>query len=290
MVPSRRPRALELTGATLDTLVQAAVIGIVQGLTEFLPISSSAHLIVLPRLLGWNDPFLNSAEFDVMLHLGTLAALLLYFWRDLSRLFVAWLGSLRERQIAADPDRRLAWLLAISVVPAAVLGALLEDFFDTAFRERLALVAVLLVAGASILWLAERQGRRERELGSLRLADALVIGAAQALALFPGISRSGITIAAGLFLGLERAAAARFAFLMGTPIIAGAGLWKLRLLVGGGFGQFDPAVLTAGVVAAALSGLAAIWFLLAYLRRRDTRPFIVYRVAFAVVIFVFLLR
>jgi undecaprenyl-diphosphatase len=261
----------------------------VQGLTEFLPISSSAHLIVLPRLLGWNDPFLNSAEFDVMLHLGTLAALLLYFWRDLWRLFIAWLASLRERRVGADPDRRLAWLLAVTVVPAALLGSLLEDFFDTAFRERLALVAALLVVGASILWLAERQGRRERELGSLRLTDALVIGAAQALALFPGISRSGITIAAGLFLGLERAAAARFAFLMGTPIIAGAGLWKLRLLAGGGFGAFDPAVLGAGVLAAALSGLAAIWFLLAYLRRRDTGPFIVYRVAFAAVIFVFLI-
>jgi undecaprenyl-diphosphatase len=273
----------------LSTLLQAVVIGIVQGLTEFLPISSSAHLIVLPRMLGWNDPFLNSAEFDVMLHLGTLAALLVYFWRDLWRLLRAWVASIAERRIGGDSDRRLAWLLLVSVVPAAFLGAFLEDFFDTTFRERLALVAVLLLIGASLLWLAERHGRRDRDLPSLRLMDAIAIGGAQALALFPGISRSGITIAAGLFLGLEREAAARFAFLMGTPVIAGAGMWKLRALAGGGLGAFDPAVLVAGMVAAALSGLAAIWMLLAYLRRRNTSPFIYYRVAFAAVIFVWLL-
>jgi undecaprenyl-diphosphatase len=273
----------------LPILLQAIVIGIVQGLTEFLPVSSSAHLIVLPRLLGWNDPFLNSAEFDVMLHLGTLVALLAYFWRDLWRLLTAWLRSVAERRLGPDPDSRLAWLLAVSVVPAALLGALFEDFFDTAFRERIALVAVLLLVGAALLWLAERHGRRERGLEGLRLRDSLAIGAAQALALFPGISRSGITIAAGLFLGLEREAAARFAFLMGVPVIAGAGLWKIRQLIEGGTGTFDPLVLGAGMVAATVSGLIAIWFLLAYLRRHDTSPFIYYRVAFAGLIFAFLL-
>jgi undecaprenyl-diphosphatase len=261
----------------------------VQGLTEFLPVSSSAHLIVVPRLLGWNDPFLNSAAFDVMLHLGTLVALLVYFWRDLWRLLVAWLRSIGERRLGDDPDRRLAWLLLITVVPAALLGVFLESFFDTAFRERIALVALFLVIGASLLWLAERQGRRERGLDALRPTDAIVIGAAQALALFPGISRSGITIAAGLFLGLEREAAARFAFLMGVPVIAGAGLWKTRELLGAGTGGFDSTVLAAGMIAAAVSGLLAISFLLAYLRTRDTSPFIVYRVAFAAVIVVYVL-
>jgi undecaprenyl-diphosphatase len=273
----------------LSTLFQAIVIGVVQGLTEFLPVSSSAHLIVVPRLLGWNDPFLNSAAFDVMLHLGTLVALLVYFGRDLLRLLVAWLRSIAERTLGDDPDRRLAWLLAVSVVPAALLGAAFEGFFDTAFRQRLGPVALLLLAGAALLWLAERHGRRDRDLEGLRLSDAIAIGVAQALALFPGMSRSGITIAAGLFLGLQREAAARFAFLMGVPVIAGAGLWKARQLVGGGAGEFDSTVLAAGMVAAALSGLVAIWFLLAYLRRRDTTPFIAYRVAFAVVIFAFLL-
>ena len=273
----------------METIFQAAVIGIVQGLTEFLPISSSAHLIAVPRLLGWNDPFLNSAEFDVMLHLGTLAALLFYFWRDLVRLVAAGLASVLDRRVGEDRERRLAWLLVISVVPAALLGAGLERFFDTFFRERLALVAVLLVVGAALLWLAERQGRRDRDLSQLSVRDAVAIGAAQAMALFPGISRSGITIAAGLFLGLEREAAARFSFLMATPVIAGAGLWKLRVIVGGGAGNFDPAVLVSGTAAAAASGFVAIWFLLAYLRRRDTGPFIAYRVVFAAVIFASLL-
>lgn len=269
----------------MDTLLQAIVIGVVQGITEFLPISSSAHLIVIPRLFGWNDPFLNSAEFDVTLHLGTLAALLIYFWRDLVRLARAFLRSLVERRIGADPDRRLAWLLAITVVPASLLGVALEDFFDRFFREELVVVGVLVLVGAVLLLLAERWGRRTRTLDSLRPAEALAVGVAQALALFPGISRSGITIAAGLFLGLEREAAARFSFLMGTPIIAGAGLWKLRSLLAGGAGSFDASVMLAGVVAAAVAGLLAIGFLLAYLRRRSTGLFIGYRVIFAAVVF-----
>ncbi len=268
----------------METLVQAAVIGVVQGLTEFLPISSSAHLIVLPRLLGWNDPFLNSAEFDVMLHLGTLAALLVYFWRDLTRLLVAGLASIRDRRIGDDPERRLAWLLLVSVIPAALLGVALEEFFDTFFRQALVTVAVLVAAGAVLLFLGERFARQERGLDRLRSSDAVAIGIAQALALFPGISRSGVTIAAGLFLGLERAAAARFAFLMGTPIIAGAGLWKLRALAAGEAVPFDPAVLAAGMIAATVSGLLAIGLLLRYLRRHTTAVFIGYRVVFAVLV------
>jgi undecaprenyl-diphosphatase len=274
----------------VETLLQAIVIGIVQGLTEFLPVSSSAHLIVLPRALGWDDPFLNSAEFDVMLHLGTLGALLVYFRNDLLELFVAWIDSIRERRLAGDPMRRLAWLLIVTIVPAAVVGAVLEDLIDTVFRERVALVAVLLVVGAALLWLAERWGARDRDLDRMRVRDAVAIGAAQALALFPGISRSGITIAAGLFVGLERAAAARFAFLMGVPIIAGAGLWKARLFLTGDVGPFEPSVLAAGMVASGLSGLVAVAALLRYLRNRSTALFIWYRVAFAVAIVVLLLR
>jgi undecaprenyl-diphosphatase len=224
-----------------------------------------------------------------MLHLGTLAALVAYFRIDLWRLLSAWLRSLIERTLASNAERRLAWFLLVSVVPAALLGALLEEFFDTAFRERIALVGIFLLVGAALLWLAERHGRPQRDLDSLRLRDAVAIGAAQSLALFPGISRSGITIAAGLFLGLEREAAARFGFLMAVPVIAGAGIWKLRALASGTSGSFDPLVLAAGMLAAALSGLAAIWFLLAYLRRRDTTPFVLYRVAFAAAIFAFLL-
>ncbi|MGI8534645.1 MAG: undecaprenyl-diphosphate phosphatase, partial [Candidatus Limnocylindrales bacterium] len=207
----------------MELILQSMAIGVIQGLTEFLPISSSAHLILVPRLLAWRDPFLNSPEFDVMLHMGTLLALLLYFGRDLVVLARAWFASIRERRLKGDAQRRLAWLLIVTVVPAAIIGALFEDFFDETFRDVLLAIPVFLVVGAALLAVAERIGRRERGLDRLRLPDALVIGVAQALALFPGISRSGVTIAAGLFLGLERAAAARFAFLMGVPITAGAG-------------------------------------------------------------------
>jgi undecaprenyl-diphosphatase len=273
----------------MELLIQAAIIGVVQGLTEFLPISSSAHLIVVPRVLGWNDPFLNSASFDVMLHLGTLVALLVYFWRDLWRLVGAFVASIRDRRIGPDPDRRLAWLLAITVVPAALLGVLLESFFDTYFRERLILVAVFLAVGAVLLWVAERIGRQDRELDELRPAEAAGIGVAQALALFPGISRSGITIAAGLALGLRREAAARFAFLMGTPIIAGAGLWKLRGLLGEGALGGNAGPLAVGMVTSALAGLLAISVLLAYLRRHSTDVFIGYRLVVAVLVAAFAL-
>jgi undecaprenyl-diphosphatase len=273
----------------MQTILQAAFMGIVQGLTEFLPVSSSAHLILVPRLLGWTDAFLNSAAFDVMLHVGTLLALLAYFRVDLVRLLRAGIASLAARTLGDDPERRLAWLLVVSVIPAALLGATLESFFDTYFRERPAVVAVLLLAGAAILWLAERQGRRERGLMAMRLRDAIVIGAAQALALFPGTSRSGITIAAGLFLGLERAAAARFAFLMGVPVIAGAGLWKARELLGAQAVAYEPAVLLSGMLAAAVSGTLAITVLLRFLREHSTGVFVAYRVAFAALVFVALL-
>jgi undecaprenyl-diphosphatase len=267
----------------MDTLVQAIVIGIVQGLTEFLPVSSSAHLILVPRVLGWDDPFLLSPTFDVVLHLGTLVALLVYFWRDLWRYLVAFVRLVIERRVGEDPDRRVALLLAISVIPGALIGVLLEGFVDTFFREQLLVVCVLLVVGAVILFVAERAARHTRELAQMGPRDALTIGLAQAVALFPGISRSGITISAGLFLGLKREAAARFSFLMATPIIAGAGLWKLRELVTGAAGAFDGTVLAAGLIAAALSGLVAIWFLLAYLRRASTDIFGVYRIGAAVV-------
>ena len=274
----------------MPLVLQAAFIGLIQGLTEFIPVSSSAHLIVVPRLLGWNDPFINSNAFDVMLHMGTLVALLIYFWSDLVRLLGAWLASIRERSIGQDPDRRLAWLIFISMLPGAVLGALGESFFDTFFREHsLLFIATLLAIGATILWLAEWLGSRRRGMQDLRTVDAVGIGAAQALALFPGISRSGITISAGLFAGLNREAAARFSFLMATPIIAGAGIWKARELLGGGLPGADLVPLAAGFATALVAGLLAIAFLLAFLRRRSTALFIGYRYARAAGLVVFVL-
>jgi undecaprenyl-diphosphatase len=275
----------------MDIVLQAIVIGIVQGLTEFLPVSSSAHLVVIPPLLGWNDSFLNSAEFDVMLHAGTLIALLIYFWRDVIDLLSAWVASMRERSLGEDHNRRLAWLLIVSVVPAAALGALFEDFFDTYFRadDHLIYISGLLVIGAILLFVAERFARHVREMWQLRWLDALLVGVAQALALFPGISRSGVTIAAGLFLGLTREAAARFAFLMGIPVIAGAFLWKLRELDLGALTSSQTLALGAGFVAAAISGVFAIGFLLRYLRGHNTDIFVAYRIGFAVLVAVLLI-
>src|SRR5947207_2943966 len=272
----------------MDDLIRAAILGIVQGLTEFLPISSSAHLILVPKYLGWTDPFLDSAAFDVMLHMGTLVALLAYFWRDLIRLLGAWLASIRDRSLAGDPNRRLSWLLLISVVPAAILGAGLESFFDRTFRDAIAWIGVFILVGAGLLWLAERWGTRRRGLDDMTSRDAVTIGLGQAIALFPGISRSGITIATGLFLGLEREAAARFSFLMAIPVIAGAGLVKTRELLGSGLGGHEGA-LAVGMALSAASGLAAIAFLLAYLRRNSTAVFITYRVVLAALVVVLLL-
>ena len=270
----------------MDQLIQAVVLGLVQGLTEFLPVSSSGHLIIVPELLGWHDPFIESLAFSVMLHIGTLGALLLYFRDDLLRLIPAGLATLRDRSFQGDPDRRLAWLLVASTIPAVIVGVAFNDIIETAFREP-RLVAVTLVLGAIVLWLADRLGSRSRQIEGLTFPIALGIGAAQALALVPGISRSGISISAGLFAGLNREAAARFAFLMATPITAGAGLWELRKIVAGEAGVDLPlAPLAAGMVAALVSGIAAIAVLMRFLRSHGVGVFVAYRIALAALVIV----
>ncbi|MEO7665321.1 MAG: undecaprenyl-diphosphatase UppP [Candidatus Limnocylindrales bacterium] len=270
----------------MDTFIQAIVMGLVQGLTEFLPVSSSGHLIAVPALLGWKDPFIQSLAFSVMLHMATLLALLLYFRADWLRLIPAWFASIRDRSIAGDPDRRLAWLLLLSTIPAVIAGVLLNDLIEGTFRE-VRLVAITLVIGAAILWLADRVGRRTERIDGLSVPAAIGIGVAQALALVPGISRSGISISAGLFAGLDRESAARYSFLMATPITAGAGIWEVRKLVTGEAGVDVPmGPLLAGMVAALVAGLFAISILLRYLRSHPTTIFVVYRVLFAAVILV----
>jgi undecaprenyl-diphosphatase len=273
----------------MDTVLQAIVIGIVQGLTEFLPISSSGHLIVVPYLLGWDDALINSLAFSVILHLGTLIALLAYFWRDWVRLVPAGLAALRDRSFRGDPDRRLAWLIAVTMPPAILVGILLNDAIESTFRQPV-LVAVMLVIGSAIMWLADRLGRKLLPIERLSFAGAFGIGCAQALALVPGISRAGVSISAGLAFGLTREAAARFAFLMATPIIAGAGAWETRKLLAGEAGvPLDPLVLAAGFAASAVAGLVAITLLLRYLRDHPLTIFIVYRLLLAaVILFIFL--
>ena len=275
----------------MDLSMQALVLGIVQGLTEFLPISSSGHLIVVPYLLGWNDPFIDSLAFSVMLHMGTLVALLAYFWRDWLRLVPAGLAAIRDRSLADDPDRRLAWLLVVTAIPGAIVGVLLNDFIEQ--HVRLAgSVAVLLVIGAVILYVADRTRPRLRAMTDLSFAAALGIGLAQAVALFPGISRSGISISAARFLGLDRENAARFSFLMATPIIAGAGLFEARKMIGADSGLAGHTGLIAiGFAAALVSGLVAIAAMLRFLRTNSLTVFVVYRIVLAaVVLVVFLSR
>jgi undecaprenyl-diphosphatase len=270
----------------MDQIIQAIVLGIVQGLTEFLPVSSSGHLIVVPALLGWDDPFIESLSFSVMLHVATLGALLIYFFRDWVRLIPAGLAALRDRSFKDDPDRRLAWLLVASTIPAVIVGLALDDLIETAFREP-RLVAMTLVVGAVILWLADRLGSRTSDIGQLTFRTALGIGAAQALALIPGISRSGMSISAGLFAGLNREAAARFAFLMATPITAGAGVWEARKILAGEAGVDLPMVpLLAGMLASLVAGLLAIAFVMRYLRTNGVGLFVAYRLVLAAVVVV----
>ena len=270
----------------MDLVIQALVLGIVQGLTEFLPVSSSGHLIIVPFLLGWDDPFITSLQFSVMIHLGTLAALLVYFRKDWARLIPAGQATLRDRSFRGDPERRLAWLLLASTIPAALVGFLFDDVIEERFRF-IGPVTVMLVVGGAILWLAERHGRRDKGVADLSFATAIGIGAAQALALVPGISRSGISISAGLFAGLDREAAARFSFLMATPITLGAGLWEARKLLSGETGiGFEVAPLVIGVLASLISGFLAIAVLLRFLRRYPTHVFVLYRVLLAAVVVV----
>jgi len=263
--------------------------GIVQGLTEFLPVSSSGHLVVVPFLAGWDDAFITSLAFSVMLHLGTLVALLVYFRADWIRLVPAGLAAVRDRSFHGDHDRRLAWLLVASTIPAAIVGLLFNDLIEDSFRQ-VGLVAITLVIGGVILLVADRFGAKSRGIEDITFPIAIGIGVAQAFALVPGISRSGISIAAGRLVGMDRESAARFAFLMATPITAGAGLFEARkLLTGEGGVVVSMVPLIVGMVAALLSGLVAIHFMLAFLRRQSLDVFVWYRFALAAVVLIALL-
>jgi undecaprenyl-diphosphatase len=274
----------------MDILVAAIVMGVVQGLTEFLPVSSSGHLILVPFLLqsvlpGMKDPFITSLEFSVILHIGTLVALLIYFRSDWVRLVPAFFAAVRDRSMDSDPDRRLAVLLAVATAPALLFGFILHDLEDI-IREQIGLVAVMLVVGGAILWLAERMGTRRRLALDLTLAQALAIGGAQALALVPGISRSGISISAGLFAGLRREEAARFSFLMATPVTAAAAAYEVLQVVRGQGVPIQAGPMAAGLAASLVFGMLAIAFLLRLLRTRSTDVFVVYRVIAAAVVLI----
>lgn len=260
---------------------QALVLAIVQSLTEFLPVSSTAHLALTPWLLGWRDPGL---AFDIALHLGTLAGLVIYFFRDWLEILAAAFRQRPQRGSEAAPHPRLLWLLALATLPAVATGLLFNRQAETTWRDPY-LMGAMLIAVAGVMYWADRRGALRRDVGEITLADALWTGGAQAVAIVPGVSRSGITISTALWRGLNRPAAARFSFLLSTPVLAGAALkaaWDLHRQ--GGLAPNMQWPFLAGILASALTGWVAIAFFLSFLRTRSLRFFVYYRVVFGIIV------
>ncbi|MBD0283146.1 MAG: undecaprenyl-diphosphate phosphatase [Thermoleophilaceae bacterium] len=258
------------------SLLEAIVLGITQGLTEFLPISSTAHLRIVPAFAGWPDP---GAAFTAVTQLGTMAAVLLYFREDLTRIGRAWLRSLRDPLVRRELDARLGWYIVLGTVPIGIFGVLFKDQIETGARD-LYLIGVALIVLGLVLLLAEKVGRRDRSIDQIRTKDGFAIGLAQALALVPGVSRSGATITAGLFMGLDRTAAARFSFLLSVPAVVLSGLLELGSILSGEEGETTSAFgLVVATGLAFVSGYASIAFLLRYLTSHSTGIFVLYRVA-----------
>jgi undecaprenyl-diphosphatase len=247
------------------TILQAVILGLAQGLGEFLPISSSAHLVLIPWFFGWTDPGLT---FDVALHLGTLVAVIIYFWKDWWRLIIKGFSDVRSR------EGRLFWYLVVASVPGAIGGYLLEEKAETVFRSPV-LIAVMLISIGILLYLADRKSAKKIEMNHITFMTSLLIGISQVLAIVPGVSRSGITITTGLLMGVTRAGAARFSFLLSTPIIFGAAVVKLPDVIS------NSSVITAnfmiGTAVSCIAGLASIGFLLRYVQAKDFLPFVYYR-------------
>ncbi len=252
--------------------LQALLLGLIQGVTEFAPISSSAHLVLVPWLLGWEVPEL---AFDTTLHLGTLVAVLVFFYPDFLRLGSAFLASIREGTLAGEPERKVAWALLIGILPAAFLGFLFEDFFASLFQAPLWSASFLLVTGL-VLLLSEWRGRLERQIKEVTFLDSFLIGLAQGCALAPGISRSGMTLGMGIWRGLRRGEAARYSFLLATPVIFGAGLLQSLRLMANPPPSSALEGLALGFLVAALSGYLCIKYLLSYLERGKLYPFVAY--------------
>ena len=261
-------------------LYQAIVLAIVQGLTEFLPISSTAHLALFPWLLGWKDPGLT---FDVALHAGTLVAVAVYFWRYWLEMAGLVLGQKWGGNPGHGLDRKLLWFLAAATVPAGVAGWLLEHHAEESFRTPVVIGLALIVVGL-LMGAGERLGRQRVVLERVSFADAISVGIAQALAIIPGVSRSGITMTAGMFRGMKRDTAARFSFLLSTPIIAGAALKASLNILRQGIAPDMVAPFVLGIVVAAVVGYMVIAVLIRYLERGTFRIFVVYRIALGVLV------
>jgi len=278
-------------------IYQAVVLAIIQGLAEFIPISSSGHLIIVRRLLGWNE--LSPAHeltFDVALHFGTLLSVLFYFRRTWFQIIRAALGGKvvrfseaggADQNLTAEEQREerlLLWFFAIATIPGAIAGKLLEHSAEDYFREHIYLIATALIMVALLMWLGEKVSRLTKPLTRISFADALIVGCAQAFALIPGVSRSGSTITAGLFRNMTREAAVRFSFLLSTPLIAGAALLKAHELKKEGLPAGMHMPFLVGVVVSAIVGYAAIAWLIRYLQSNSLKVFIVYRIVVGVIV------
>ena len=237
----------------------------------------------MPWLFNWHfllqNPDLNKT-FDVALHLGTFVAVVAYFWREIGRLLSAWARSISRRSLA-DPEARLAWLLIVSTIPAAIVGVLLEDFITNTLGKPW-MIGVAMIVFAGFMYLIDHAAKLDRDLDVLTWADAILIGLAQALALLPGVSRSGITMMTGLLLRLDRESAARYSFLMSIPVIGGAAAYKGLEVASSGLPAGTAMPFAVGMISAAISGIAAIWFVLAYLKRHNFNIFVIYRIALGV--------
>jgi undecaprenyl-diphosphatase len=262
------------------TVFQAIVLGILQGLAEWLPISSTAHLRVVPALLNWGDP---GAAFTAVTQLGTAAAVVLYFQRDLRQVAGSWLVSLVRPERRKEQEARMGWYLLAATIPVGVIGFALRDQIEQGARD-LVLIAGALIGVGGVMLVAELVGRQDRALSEVGWRDALAVGFAQAAALVPGVSRSGATISTGLFLGLERTAAARFSFLLSVPAIVAAGLFELYRIGTGEVEGGDPLALVVATLTAFATGYAAIAFLLRYLANHTQAVFIAYRVALGLLV------
>ncbi len=254
-------------------LLKAVVLGLIQGLTEFLPISSSAHLRIFPELFGWGDP---GAAFTAVVQIGTELAVLIYFRHDIWRIGSTWVRSLVQPEWRGHVDARLGWYIIIGSLPIVVLGIALKDVIEQDFRSLWIIGTTLIVLGI-VLGIADRYGRNDRAIKKMRLRDALLMGFAQAAALVPGVSRSGATISMGRFLGFERAAATRFAFLLAIPAVVGAGLFQLSEIPGGD-NAYGWGPTLVGTVVSFIVGYAAIAWLLRYVSTNSYTPFVIYRV------------
>jgi undecaprenyl-diphosphatase len=250
---------------------EAIVLGVVQGLTEFLPISSTAHLRIVPAFVGWDDP---GTAFTAVVQLGTMFAVLVYFREDLWRIASAWLRGWRDPEVRGTLEQRLGWFILIGTIPVAFFGLLFRDQIKTGARDLYLIGAAMIVLGI-VLWISEVVGTRQREIKSLQIGDAAKIGLAQAAALIPGVSRSGATISAGLFLGLEREAAARYSFLLSVPAVVLSGLFELKD-IGGGTGASAGATALSTIVAFVVGYAAIAWFL-KYLVSHTVKIFVAYR-------------